>query len=134
LGSAAIIVLDTHRWVWGVDNNARLTQKHEDWIQQYQSQGLGVSIISCWEVAKLVELGTLTLSLAVDEWLAAALADPGVQQLELTIPIIIQSTTLTGFHRHSADQLIVATAKIHECPVLTADAKILAYPEVQTLK
>lgn len=129
-----MIVLDTHLWVWWVDNNARLTQKHQDWIQQYQSQGLGISIISCWEVAKLVELGTLTLSLAVDEWLAAALADPGVQQLELTIPIIIQSTTLTGFHRHPADQLIVATAKIHGCPVLTADAKILAYPEVQTLK
>ena len=134
MGSAAIIVLDTHRWVWGVDNNARLTQKHQDWIQQYQSQGLGVSIISCWEVAKLVELGTLTLSLAVDEWLAAALADPAVQQLELTIPIIIQSTKLTGFHRHPADQLIVATAKIHGCPVLTADAKILAYPQEQTLK
>jgi PIN domain nuclease of toxin-antitoxin system len=129
-----MIVLETHRWVWWVDKNARLTQKHQDWIQQYQSQGLGVSIIYCWEVAKLVELGRLTLSLAIDEWLAAALADPGVQQLELTIPIIIQSTKLTGFHRHPADQIILATAKIHECLVLTADAKILAYPEVQTLK
>jgi len=129
-----MIVLETHIWVWWVDNNGRLTQKHQDWIQQYQSQGLGVSIIYCWEVAKLVELGRLTLSLAVDEWLAAALADAGVQQLELTIPIIIESTKLTGFHRHPADQIIVATAKIHECPVLTADAKILAYPEEQTLK
>ena len=129
-----MIVRDTHIWVWWVDNNGRLTQKHQDWIQQYQSQGLGVSIISCWEVAKLVELGRLTLSLVVDEWLAAALADAGVQQLELTIPIIIESTKLTGFHRHPADQIFVATAKIHECPVLTADAKILAYPEVQTLK
>jgi PIN domain nuclease of toxin-antitoxin system len=129
-----MIVLDTHIWVWWVDNNARLTQKHQDWIQQYQSQGLGVSIIYCWEVAKLVELGRLTRSLVVDEWLAAALAYVAVQQLELTIPIIIQSTKLTGFHRHPADQIIVATAKIHECPVLTADAKILAFPEVQTLK
>jgi PIN domain nuclease of toxin-antitoxin system len=76
-----MIVLETHRWVWWVDNNARLTQKHQDWIPQYQSQGLEVSIIYFWEVAKLVELGGLTLSLAVDEWLAAALADPGVEQL-----------------------------------------------------
>jgi PIN domain nuclease of toxin-antitoxin system len=82
----------------------------------------------------LVELGRLTLSLVVDEWLAAALADPGVQQLELTIPIIIQSTKLTGFRCDAADQIIVATAKIYGCPVLTADAKILVYPEVQTLK
>ena len=129
-----MMVLDTHLWVWWVDNNARLTQKYQDWIQQYHSQGLGVSIIYCWEVAKLVELGTLTLSLVVDEWLAAALADPGVQQLELTIPIIIESTKLTGFHRHPADQIIVAKAKIYGYPVPTADAKILAYPEEQTLK
>jgi PIN domain nuclease of toxin-antitoxin system len=129
-----MIVLGTHIWVWRVDNNARLTKKHQEWIQQYQSQGLGVSIIYCWEVAKLVELGTLTLSLVVDEWLAAALADPGVQQPDLTIPLIIQSTKLRGFHGDAADQIIVATAKIYGCPVLTADAKILAYPEVQTLK
>lgn len=56
-----MIVLDTHIWIWWVDDNARLTQKHRDWIQQYQSQGLGVSIISCWEVSKLVEMGRLTL-------------------------------------------------------------------------
>ena len=62
-----MIVLDTHIWVWWVDDNTRLTQKHRDWIQQYQSQGLGISIISCWEVAKLVEMGRLTLSVIVDE-------------------------------------------------------------------
>jgi PIN domain nuclease of toxin-antitoxin system len=128
-----MIVLDTHIWVWWVDDNTRLTQKYRDWIQQYQSQGLGVSIISCWEVSKLVEMGRLTLSVTVDEWLQQALAYPGVQLLELTIPIIIESTKLTGFHRDPADQIIVATARIWACPLLTADAKILAYPDVQTL-
>ncbi len=91
-------------------------------------------MISCWEVAKLVENNRLALSLAVDEWLTAALAYPGVQLLNLTIPIIVESTKLTGFHRDPADQLIVATARIYGCPLLTADAKILAYPDVQTLK
>ncbi|MEG4249862.1 type II toxin-antitoxin system VapC family toxin [Microcoleus sp. AT3-A2] len=129
-----MILLDTHIWVWWVDDNTRLTQKHRDWIQQYQSQGLGISIISCWEVAKLVEMGRLTLSVTVDEWLKQALAYPGVQLLELTIPIIVESTKLTGFHRDPADQIIVATARICGCPLLTADAKILAYPDVQTLQ
>ncbi|MCZ0903428.1 type II toxin-antitoxin system VapC family toxin [Microcoleus sp. HI-ES] len=134
MGSATMIVLDTDIWVWWVDDNTRLTQKHRDWIQQYQSQGLGISIISCWEVAKLVEMGRLTLSVTVDEWLKQALAYPGVQLLELTIPIIVESTKLTGFHRDPADQIIVATARICGCPLLTADAKILAYPDVQTLQ
>jgi len=129
-----MIILDTHIWIWWADNNPRLTQQHREWIQQYQSQGLGVSMISCWEVAKLVENNRLALSLAVDEWLTAALAYPGVQLLNLTIPIIVESTKLTGFHRDPADQLIVATARIYGCPLLTADSKILAYPDVQTLK
>jgi PIN domain nuclease of toxin-antitoxin system len=129
-----MIILDTHIWIWWADNNPRLTQQHRQWIQQYQSQGLGVSMISCWEVAKLVENDKLAMSIAVDEWLMAAFAYPGVQLLNLTIPIIVESTKLTGFHRDPADQLIVATAKIYGCPLLTADAKILAYPDVQTLK
>jgi PIN domain nuclease of toxin-antitoxin system len=129
-----MMVLDTHIWIWLVDDNTRLTQKHRDWIQQYQSQGLGVSIISCWEVSKLVEMGRLTLLVTVDEWLKQALAYPGVQLLELTIPIIVESTKLTDFHRDPADQIIVASARICGCPLLTADAKILAYPDVQTLQ
>ena len=129
-----MIILDTHIWIWWVDNNERLNQKYRDCIEEYQSQGLGVSIISCWEVAKLVENRKLAFSISVDEWLAVALAYPGVQLLELTIPIIVESTKLTGFHRDPFDQVIVATARIYNSPLLTVDAKILAYPGVQTLK
>lgn len=93
-----------------------------------------MSIISCWEVAKLVENRKLTLPDPVDEWLASALSYPGVQLLDLTIPIIIDSTKLVGFHRDPSDQIIVATARIYGCPLLTADTKILAYSGVQTLK
>ncbi|AFZ33593.1 hypothetical protein Glo7428_5215 (plasmid) [Gloeocapsa sp. PCC 7428] len=74
-----MILLDTHIWVWWVDGNQRLTQQHQEWIQQYQLQGLGVSIFSCWEVAKLVENNRLILSCSVSEWLKNALAYPGMQ-------------------------------------------------------
>ena len=129
-----MIVLDTHIWVWWVDGNQRLTKANEQWIQQHQSQGLGVSIISCWEVAKLVENNKLVLSCSVSEWLNDALAYPRVQLLDLTLPIVVESTQLVGFHRDPADQIIVATARIYNCPLLTIDDKILNYPNVQTLK
>lgn len=129
-----MILLDTHIWIWWVDDNQRLTQKHQEWIQQHQSDGLGVSIISCWEVAKLVEYNRLILSCGVDEWIESALAYPGVQLLNLTLPIVVESTKLIGFHRDPADQIIVATAKVFGCPLLTADTKILNYSDVQTLK
>jgi len=129
-----MIILDTHIWVWWVQGDTKLTKQHQNWLQQYESQGLGVSIMSCWEVAKLVEIGKLTLPYPIEEWLIGALAYPAVQLLELTIPIIVESTKLTGFHRDPFDQVIVATARIYSCPLLTVDAKILAYPGVQTLE
>ncbi len=129
-----MIVLDTHIWVWWVQDDARLTRKHREWLQEYESQGLGVSIISCWEVAKLVEYNRLILPHGVDEWLESALAYPGVQLLNLTLPIVVESTKLIGFHRDPSDQIIVATARVFGCPLLTADTKILNYPDVHTLQ
>ncbi len=129
-----MIILDTHIWVWWVQGDARLTQQHQQWLQQYQSQGLGVSIYSCWEVAKLVEKGRLILPSVIDEWFESALAYPGVQLINLTLPIILESTKLAGFHGDPADQIIVATARIFGCPLLTADQKILTYPGAITLK
>lgn len=128
-----MIVLDTHIWVWWVDGNSRLTPEQQDLLHQHEADGLGVSVISCWEVAKLVELGRLVLSCPIADWMEQALAYPGVTLLELTPQIAIESTQLPGeFHRDPADQIIVATARHYECPLMTADARILNYSHVKT--
>ena len=47
---------------------------------------------------------------------------------------VIESTKLPGsFHRAPAEQIIVATARVLDIPLLTADSKILNYPYVKTL-
>jgi PIN domain nuclease of toxin-antitoxin system len=79
-----VIILDTHIWIWWVNDSPRLTPTNKQWIQDYQAQGLGISVISGWEVAKLVEKNRLVLSIPVEEWLQTALAYPGVQLLNLT--------------------------------------------------
>jgi PIN domain nuclease of toxin-antitoxin system len=100
----------------------------------HEAQGLGVSIISCWEVSKLVEYNRLLLPVPVAEWLDQSLAYPGIRLLDLTPRIVVESTQLPGtFHRDPADQMIVATARVHDCPLVTLDGKILAYPHVQKL-
>lgn len=129
-----MIVLDTHIWVWWVDGNARLTARQRELIEQNAPESLGVSVISCWEVAKLVEVGRLALARPVQEWIAQALSYPDVQLLNLTPEIAVASTQLPGtFHRDPADQLIVATARVYDSPLLTADERILNYASVKTL-
>lgn len=58
----------------------------------------------------------------------------GVQLLDLTVPILVESTQLPGaFHRDPADQMIVATARVCGAPLLTVDSKIVNYPHVMTV-
>ena len=127
-----MIILDTHIWIWWVNESPRLTEKQKKIINENQSSGLGISIISCWEVAKLVEKKRLVLSIPVEEWLEQASTYPGAKVLELSIPILVESTQLKGFHNDPADQIIVATARVNNSKLLTADRKILKYSGVKT--
>ena len=125
-----MILLDTHIWIWWVHRD--LT--HWDVIgalEDRDGDDLAVSAISCWEVAKLVELGRLDLKSAVEEWLFDALTPSGIRLLPLTPQIAAEACSLPGdFHRDPADQIIVATSRVHDIPILTADQKILSYPYV----
>lgn len=95
---------------------------------------LGSQLISCWEVAKLVENNRLTLPNPVEDWIETALQYPGIRLLDLTPRIVVEATQLPGnFHRDPADQLIVATARVHGTRLATADRKILEYDGVQSI-
>lgn len=129
-----MIVLDTHIWVWWVHGDSQLTLDQREALETHEPTGLGVSAISCWEVAKLVEYKRLILPCATLEWLKQALSYPGIQLLNLTPQIVVESTELPGeFHKDPADQIIVATARVYEVPLLTSDGKIREYPHVPLL-
>ena len=79
----------------------------------------------------MVERGRLRLPMAVDQWLHAALAYPGMTLLPLTPEIAADACCLPGsFHNDPADQIIVATARAHGSQLVTMDRRILAYPHV----
>ena len=129
-----MILLDTHIWVWWVHGDERLTSKQSEIIQASEADIIGVSAISCWEIAKLVENRRLELPVLLEKWFEQALSYPGIRILELTPEISIESTRLPGeFHRDPADQIIVATARINNCPLVTSDERILNYSHVETI-
>ena len=129
-----MIILDTHVWVWWAHASERLTSPQARIIQASETDVIGVSVISVWEIAKLVEYDRLELPCPLREWFDKALSYPGIRVVELTPEIAIRSTELPGeFHRDPADQIIVATARVYDCPLITSDDKILKYPHVRTV-
>ncbi len=130
-----MILLATHIWIWWVAQDAELSTAVRDLLTDHEADGLGVSIISCWEVAKKVEMGKLVLDRDVRAWIDGALSYRGVNLIGLTPEIVVESTRRPGsFHRDPADQMIVATARVLGIPLLTNDSMIRAYPGVATLE
>lgn len=130
-----MILLDTHIWVWWVTRHTDLPEPLRAAVESNVANGLGLSVFSCWEVAKLVEHDKMQFTEPVDKWMEQALTYPGLNLLELTPQIAVASTQLPGqFHRDPADQIIVATARVYGIPLLTVDRQILAYPHVQKVE
>ena len=130
-----MILLDTHIWIWWVHRDDQLPKVCRDLIEANLQSGVGVSVISCWETAMLVEYGRLRLAKPVSAWVEDALAYPGVRLIELSPEIAIESTQLPQpFHRDPADRGLVATARKSGFGLLTLDRRILNYPHVPLAK
>lgn len=130
-----MIALDTHVLVWWVANDARLARKARSAISRELPDGrLGIPAICAWEIDMLVVKGRLLLSMDVDRWFEAVQAVHGVAVLPLGIDIALDSTRLPGqFHGDPADRIIVATARAHNAPLISADPRIRDYRHVRTI-
>lgn len=127
-------VLDTHAWFWGLTNPDQLPAKIRGVLENPRNAPFGLAAISLWELAKLVEKGRITLTIPLSEWINRAL-DPALMEiLPLTPQVAVDSTTLPGnFHSDPADELIIATTRLHDATLITADRKIHGYTSVKTL-
>ena len=94
-----------------------------------------MSVVSCWETAKLVERGRLELPKPTGVWVKEALAYPGVRLVGLTPEIAVEATQLPQpFHQAPADQFLVATARLLGAGLLTLNGLVLNYPHVPLVK
>ena len=119
-------LLDTHTWIWWVDGNRRLAPrvlKRLDGLTNNQRPRL--SAISLWEAATLVSLGRLELRTSFDMWITRAAAATAIEILPITPEIAMEVARLPeAFRRDPADRLIVATARVHQLALATADLVI----------
>jgi PIN domain nuclease of toxin-antitoxin system len=69
----------------------------------------------------------------VADWIDLAVARPGLQVLELTRPVLIESCSLPRpFHGDPADQIVVATARLRDAVIVTKDDRIRRYEHVRS--
>ena len=124
-----MIVLDTHSWLWWIDRDP--SRLKPAWTARIESaEPVGVSAISCFEIAWLTHHGRLELPLPEDDWFDKALAGSGVALLPITPRIARTAVQLPEHHRDPQDRLIIATALVHDAVLISVDEKFSAYAEL----
>jgi len=124
-------LLDTHVWIWSQMEPERLGPETRALLQN-PTEDIQVATVSTLELARLVAGGQITLATTVTEWVAGALAALNVHTVELSHAVAVEAYALPEpFHRDPADRMLVATARLHDLGLITADSRILAYPHVR---
>lgn len=132
-----MIVLDTNALIWWVSGSPQLTEPaYSAIIDTLESEDglILISAITAWEVTMLVQEGRLELTMEVDDWLDTVAQIDGVRFIPIDNLVAIAATRLPSvFQGDHADRLIVALARQHNAPVVTADRKIQEYRDVRTI-
>jgi PIN domain nuclease of toxin-antitoxin system len=125
-----MIVLDTHIWLWWIARDD--LQLKPAWRERItHADQVGVSAISCFEVAWLVQHGRIELPESLAPWFDKALAGSGIQLVAITPEIARRAVQLPEHHRDPQDRLIIATALVQDALLISADGKFPLYQELQ---
>lgn len=124
-----MIVLDTHIWLWWVNNDNQNLKP--EWMSRIQSsEEVGVSAISCFEVAWLERHNRIALPCPRQEWLEKTLAGSSISLLPISPIVASIAVDLPEHHRDPQDRIIIATALAYEGTLISADGKFPLYSEL----
>lgn len=129
-----MIVLDTHAWIWFVNEPDKLGKRAVDAIENARRDGSGlhISCISSWEVYMLVKQGRLSLGIAPDIWVSRCERLSFIRFHPIS-NAIAQLAVGADLHADPADRFIAATATYLGATLITKDRKLRAARKINTL-
>jgi len=127
-----MIVLDTHIWFWLI--NEEFDRFPVVWQELIETADrVGVSPVSCFEIALAEQRGRLSLPCSAEQWFIEALTPAGIEILPLTPSISARAVNLSPIHKDPFDRLIIATALDYRAGLASVDTLFGQYPELTSV-
>lgn len=127
-----MIVIDTHILLWWKLDDPLLRASYRDFLERANDGDIGVSTVSFMEILCLHDRGRISLPEPPERWIERILDDTRIRAIAISTEISIDAFRLPGtFHKDPADRIIVASARVYDCPILTQDGKIIDYIHVK---
>lgn len=126
------LLLDTHIWIWGNLEPHRITSEVARQLTNPQNDQF-LSAVSIWEAIVLLEKRRLRLDRGFGEWFKNSKEVMNLFELAITWEVAHELRfTLLG-HRDPADRFLVATAKVYDLTLVTADERLMHVPGIRVL-
>ncbi|MEA1972786.1 MAG: type II toxin-antitoxin system VapC family toxin [Candidatus Cloacimonadota bacterium] len=120
-----MIMLDTCALLWLASGGGKLSEAALEQIDSVPA--VCISAISAFEISLKYRQGKLELPVLPDEWFRVVLEHHDISVRSLDIDICIAANDLPPVHKDPCDRLIIATAKLHNFPVVTGDSRFEEY-------
>ena len=125
MASGEAMILDTCALLWLVSGDKNLSSAALQHIND--SPAVYVSAASGFEIAIKVMKRKLKLPLPPRVWMAKAVEHHDLTIVPITLDICIGSAELPRIHNDPCDRFIIATAKLNNLTVVTADVRFPKY-------
>lgn len=96
--------------------------------KEWRAEQLGISAMSLWEIGMLLDKRRISLSMPLPVYVRRIVDAEKLKVVPIDRGIAIESGQLpAGLSGDPADRIIIATARAMDCPLITADRKLLAF-------
>jgi PIN domain nuclease of toxin-antitoxin system len=126
------LLLDTHIWLWSDTETHKLTSKVARELANPENDRF-LSAVSVWEAILLLERERIRPRGDFGEWLKKSKMELGLIEVPVDWEIAQEiRSTILGY-RDPADRFLVATAKVYDLTLVTADERLLGVPGIRVL-
>lgn len=119
-------LLDTHSFLWFVNNDSQLSHSACHVIQT--SKTVYISMASIWEIGIKYKSGKLILPTDFSHFIPYHIYNNAFEILPISFEHIAKINTLDFFHRDPFDRLIIAQAIYEKLILISKDSKFSDYP------
>jgi PIN domain nuclease of toxin-antitoxin system len=126
------LLLDTHIWIWNDLEPWKITSEVNRELASPDNQ-LWLSPVSVWETIVLLEKRRISLKQDFGLWVDESVKALQLQEATLTWEVAHELRFTLLPHRDPADRFLVATAKVYDLTLVTADERLLNAPGLKVL-
>ena len=123
------ILLDTHIFIWLIDEDNRLDSLWREEIKNPQNQ-IFLSVASVWECVIKHQIGKLNFPQSPDIYLPQKRKEYLIKSLPINEESLSHLRQLPLLHKDPFDRLLISQSLQDDLTIMTEDNAILAYPNL----